>query len=165
MKDNDREQFDDLLKQGTELLRAGKTAAALPLLEKACQLNPDNADAALNLSGAYILSKRFKDAIPILEKLSEREPDNAMVWTNLGAAYLGNPALARDEEQMRAVQAFRQALNVNPAAPHVAYNMGLIYRDRRENEEAIRWFRRALQADPRDEDARRLIARLSEEGG
>ncbi|HFE65962.1 MAG TPA: tetratricopeptide repeat protein, partial [Chloroflexi bacterium] len=136
-------------------------AAALPLLEKAHRLNPDNMDAALNLSSAYILSKRFKDAVPILEKLSERDPDNAMVWTNLGAAYLGNPVLARDEEQLQAIEAFQQALEVNPVAPHVAYNIGLIYRDRQENKAAVDWFQKALQANPNDQDARSLIARLS----
>ncbi|HIP71123.1 MAG TPA: tetratricopeptide repeat protein [Anaerolineae bacterium] len=163
MEDNKQEQFNNLLKRGTDLLRAGKTAAALPLLEKAYKIDPENADAALNLSGAYILSKRFREAVPILEKLSERDPDNAMVWTNLGAAYLGNPVLANDAEQMKAVAAFKQALAVNPAAPHVAYNIGLIYRDRQDNEAAIHWFRKALQANPRDKDARRLITRLEKE--
>ncbi len=163
MEDDKQKQFNDLLKRGTFLLHAGKTAEALPLLEEAYKIDPDNADAALNLSGTYILSKRFKEAVPILEKLAEQDPDNAMVWTNLGAAYLGNPVLARHEEQMQAVEAFKQALDVNPAAPHVAYNIGLIYRDRQENEEALRWFRKALQANPRDKDARRLIARLSKE--
>ena len=161
MNNNDQNQFKRLLEQGTALLRAGKTAAALPLLEKAHQMAPDNTDAALNLSGAYILSKRFNAAVPILEKLARQEPENPMVWTNLGAAYLGNPVLAQDEDQMRAIEAFKQALTVDPLAPHAAYNVGLIYRDRQENEEAIRWFRRALQANPHDKDARRLIARLS----
>jgi tetratricopeptide (TPR) repeat protein len=86
-----------------------------------------------------------------------------MIWTNLGAAYLGNPVLATDAQQQQAIAAFEQALALNPAAPSVAYNIGLIYRDRQENEQAIHWFRRAVQTNPRDKDARRILKRLLNE--
>lgn len=168
MTRNQTEKMSDLLKQGTDLLRRGNTAEALPLLEEAYALDPDNFDAALNLSGAYILSKQFKKAVPILERLSEKSPENEMVWTNLGAAYLGNPILAKDADQQRAVEAFQKALAINPAAPHAAYNIGLIYRDRQENDAAISWFQKALQANPNDQHARQIINRLrqkKEKGG
>lgn len=127
-------------------------------------MNPDHFDAALNLSGAYILTKKFKQAVKILSS-HEQAPPNAMVWTNLGAAYLGNPILARDEEQLQAIAAFKQALAIDPIAPNVAYNIGLIYRDRREYALAISWFQRAVQANPNDQDARNLIEKLREMNG
>jgi tetratricopeptide (TPR) repeat protein len=117
-------------------------------------------DAALNLSGAYILTKKFRKAVTILEPLSEQYPDEAMIWTNLGAAYLGNPVLARDEEQRQAIVAFEKALLANPMAPNVAYNIGLIYRDRREVDRAIIWFKKAIQSNPNDQDARNLLRTL-----
>jgi tetratricopeptide (TPR) repeat protein len=98
--------------------------------------------------------------VPILEKAIAHESGNAMVWTNLGAAYLGNPALATAEQQDKAIVAFERALACDPAAPHVAYNIGLIYRDRDDRERAIHWFTRALQANPLDPDARRILERL-----
>jgi tetratricopeptide (TPR) repeat protein len=155
-----RTSFDELFEEGTKLLHRGQAVEALPLLEEAHELQPDHPDAAINLSGAYILTKRFKKAVPILEALSQEEPDNAMVWTNLGAAYLGNPVLAREEEQVRAIAAFERALEANPIAPNVAYNIGLIYRDRQEWKHAIYWFKKAIQADPADLDAHRILARL-----
>lgn len=162
MNEKKKANFDALFRRGTTLLHEGKVAQALPLLVQAHKLDPAHVHAALNLGGAYILSRQFRQAVAVLEPLSEREPHNAMVWTNLGAAYLGNPVLARSEEQLRAIAAFKQALALDPAAPHVAYNIGLIYRDRRETAEAIAWFTRALQANPRDDDARRLLQRLSQ---
>ncbi len=155
-------RFDANFRRGTTLLHQGKAAEALPLLEKAHELEPDHSDAAINLSGAYILTKKFRKAIPILEALSEWQFENVTVWTNLGAAYLGNPVLARDDEQLRAINAFTRAYEINPAAPNAAYNIGLVYRDRRENEEAVVWFQRALQANPKDKDARNFIRKLSE---
>lgn len=165
VESNDRnskreDRFQVLFKRGTELLHRGKTQKAVPLLQQAHKLDPSHVDAAVNLSGAYILTKKFKRAVAILEPLSQRMPDNATIWTNLGAAYLGNPVLARDEEQKRAIAAFKRALEINPAAPHVAYNIGLIYRDRQEIDQAIHWFERAVQTNPGDQDARNILRRL-----
>jgi tetratricopeptide (TPR) repeat protein len=135
---------------------------AITPLEQAHALEPRHAEAALNLSGAYILTGRFAKAVPILEELARQQPDNPGVWTNLGAAYLGNPVLAGDEQQQRAIAAFERALALDPVAPHVAYNLGLIYRDRREREAAVFWFRRALQANPHDRHALSVLQRLSD---
>jgi tetratricopeptide (TPR) repeat protein len=155
--------FAELFRQGTALLHQGKVSAALPLLQQAHEQDPEHIDAGINLAGAYILSKKFAQAVAVLEPLREIAPDNAMIWTNLGAAYLGNPVLASDAQQRQAIAAFEQALVLNPAAPSVAYNIGLIYRDRQEPEQAIHWFRRALQTNPQDSDARRILKRLLNE--
>ena len=162
-KDNEKQKrFQALFRRGSEMLHRGNTERAMQLLERAYQIDKTHVDTAVNLSGAYILNKKFKKAVEILEPVSEQEPDHAMVWTNLGAAYLGNPILARDEEQLRAIAAFEKALAINPIAPNVAYNIGLIYRDRGELETAVHWFGRAVKANPNDQDARRIKARLQE---
>lgn len=154
------ESFRDLLLRGTRLLKAAKHTRALPLLKRAYELDPGHPDAALNLGGAYILSGSFREAVSVLEKLRDEDPKNPMVWTNLGAAYLGNPVLATEEQQRKAVKAFRRAYRLDARTPNVAYNIGLIYRDRRDYDKAVKWFRRALEADPDDEDARRILRRL-----
>jgi tetratricopeptide (TPR) repeat protein len=162
--DNDRPIFEELYRSGTVLLHQGRAEESLPRLEQAHELDQSHLDAALNLSGAYILAKRFKQAVAVLEPLSQQSPDNLMVWTNLGAAYLGNPVLAQDEDQLRAITAFKKALAINPAAPNVAYNLGLIYRDRKDIEEAQYWFQQAIKANPNDDHARRIYAQLVESG-
>ncbi|MDX1617106.1 MAG: tetratricopeptide repeat protein, partial [Candidatus Promineifilaceae bacterium] len=133
----DNPDFDRLFREGTRLLHAGRAERARDLLDEAHALRPDHADAALNLSGALILTRKFRRAVRLLEDLVEVQPDNPMVWTNLGAAYLGNPVLADDRMQRRAIEAFKQALELNPAAPNVAYNIGLICRDRGDIERAL----------------------------
>lgn len=159
-EENTQEEIKNMLKRGTQLLQRGQAEEAVAVLEKARQLDETNPDVALNLSGAYILMKQFTKAVELLEPLSEEEPYNAMVWTNLGAAYLGNPILARDEEHDKAIDAFKKAFEINPATPHVAYNLGLIYRDRKEYDTAIFWFGKAIQANPTDQDARNIKVRL-----
>ena len=154
------QQFKDSLLGGTKLLAEGNTDEALPLLERAHKLKPNNADAALNLGGAYIMAGRHKLAVPVLEKAVEDMPTHAQLWINLGAAYLGNPITATAERQQRALDAFGKALEIDPLARSVAYNMGLIHRDRGEVDLAIAAFRRAVLADPNDRDAQRLLERL-----
>lgn len=155
-------RFEQLFRRGTELLHAGQVPQATHMLELAHKLDPNHPDAAINLGGAYILSKKFSKAVAVLEPLSQQTPDHVMVWTNLGAAYLGNPVLAKDEDQLKAINAFERALDLNPIAPNVAYNLGLIHRDRQETDKAIFWFNKAIQANPNDRDARTLLQRLSE---
>ena len=154
--------FESNFGEGTRLLHSGKAEEAVPLLEYAVYVRPEHTDAVINLSGAYILTGRFRKALALLEPLSKLEPNNPMVWTNLGAAYLGNPVLAKDEDQKQAITAFKRALRIQPAAPSVAYNIGLIYRDREENDQAMRWFRQAVKDNPNDQHARSMLDKLSE---
>ena len=145
-----------------QLLQQGETDKSIEALERLYKVAPDNQDVALNLSAAYILRKQFRKAVPVLEILKQQHPDNPMVWTNLGAAYLGNPVLATDESQLQSIDAFKYALKLDPHAPNVAYNIGLIYKDRRENEQALRYFQRAIRTRPDDKDARYWISKLKE---
>ncbi|MCB0035974.1 MAG: tetratricopeptide repeat protein [Anaerolineales bacterium] len=155
-------RVDNLLTKGTRALHDGKPSEAATLLERAQSLQPDNIDVLLNLSGAYILTKKFKQAVVVLEQLKELEPDNAMIWTNLGAAYLGNPVLAKDEDQQKAIAAFERALALQPQAPHVAYNLGLVHRDRAEYAKALQWFQQAAEHNPQDSDAHYYIEQMKE---
>jgi Tfp pilus assembly protein PilF len=83
-----------------------------------------------------------------------------MVWVNLGAAYLGNPVLASDKQQLRAIDAFETALQLDPASPNVHYNLGLIYVDRAEPDLAVAAFRQAADVNPADADARLWLRKL-----
>jgi tetratricopeptide (TPR) repeat protein len=156
------ESFQELYGQGTKLLHQNEPRKAAALLEKAYDLNPDHIDAALNLGGALILLGRFTSAVDVLEDITKREPNNPMAWTNLGAAYLGNPVLARDEQQLQAISAFRRALKIQATAPSVAYNIGLIYRDRHQWKRAAYWFQEALKNNPDDKDAEVLYRKMSD---
>ena len=153
-------EFREQLVKGTRLLMEHKPTEALPFLVLAHELNPENVDCMLNLGGAYIMAGRHQYAVPVLEKAALGEPENAQIWTNLGAAHLGNPITATDERQKQALDAYVKALLFDPHAPNVAYNMGLIYRDRGETDKAISAFKRALATNPNDRDAQKNLDRL-----
>jgi tetratricopeptide (TPR) repeat protein len=149
-----------LLNEGARLLEQGKAEEAIAHLERAYHLDTRLVPTLINLGGAYVMAGRHKEAIPVLEAARDAEPDNAMIWINLGAAYLGNPVLASPEQQMLAIIAFQKALELNPAAPNVHYNLGLVFVDRKENDLAVAAFRQALRVNPLDRDAQRWLRRL-----
>ena len=160
----DNQTFQQELNRGARLLLQGKAEQAQTILEGLWRSHPGDVAVAINLGGAYILSGQFKRAVPLLEEVVVREPEDAMAWTNLGAAYLGNPILASTEQQDKAIAAFERALECDPVVPHVAYNLGLIYRDRNDHDRAIHWFTHALQANPLDADVQRILERLRAKG-
>lgn len=149
-----------LLNLGADLLAQGKAGDALDCLEQAYRLDAGSVPVCINLGGAYVMCGRHKKAIPILEAARDAEPGNAMIWINLAAAYLGNPVLATAEQQSQAIAAFEKALQINPAAPNVHYNLGLILVDRGDRELAVAAFRRAVEVNPLDRDARQWLGKL-----
>lgn len=148
------------MNRGAELLEQGKANEAIGHLERAYQLDSESVPAQINLGGAYVMAGRHGEAVPLLEAARDAEPQNIMIWINLGAAYLGNPILSTPQRQMRAISAFEQALELDPAAPNVHYNLGLIFVDRKENDLAMAAFQRAVQVNPFDRDARDWLRKL-----
>jgi len=155
-------QGRDLLIEGTRLLNSGDVAEATRRLEEALRLVPDNPDAAINLGGAYILQRRHNRAVQILEEASQRHPEHVMVWINLAASYLGTLEISGPRQQERAIDAFQRALALDGRAPHVHYNLALIYHDRGDLDQARRYFQLALETNPRDGDAQRWLQRLDQ---
>lgn len=153
-------RVQSLINEGARLLAARRPGEAIPLLQEAYALDPDNVTIALNLGGAYILQNKHAQATPILERAAEIEPDNPMIWTNLAAAHLGKLLFAKSEQQDRAIAAFERALALDPRTPNVHYNLGLIYLERNDLQRAAAHFRGALETDPDDRDARNWLDKI-----
>lgn len=157
MRRMDREQFVRQMKEAAAHLQAGDGVAAVPILERLAELYPDDVDVAINLGGAYILSKQWGRAIEILELVTQYHPTNAAIWSNLAAAYLGTLQISTREKQDRAIAAYRRVVEIDPYYPNAHYNMGLIFEDRGEWAEARAMFAQALKVNPMDRDARTLL--------
>lgn len=152
----------ELLVEGARLLNSGEAGEAAAHLEEAVRLLPDHPDAAVNLGGAYILQRRHNQAVRVLEAASLRHPDHVMLWVNLAAAYLGALELSGPQQQAQAIAAYERALALDGKTPHVHYNLGLIYHDRGDPDQARRCFELALETNPDDRDAQQWLGRLTQ---
>jgi len=157
-------EFQETLNESARLLRQNRPGEAADRLERLYEQAPDNPDVAINLSGAYILQRKWDKAVEMLTTAVEANPENAMLWTNLGAAQLGRLEVAGPKQQERAMEAYWQALRVDPHAPNVHYHLGLIYKERGELTRASAMFQRAVEVNPTDRDAQYWLKRLTVAG-
>ncbi len=151
------------LREALGLLHQGRAEEAAALLEPLYEEVPTHVEVALNLGGAYILQQRYGEAATVLEQAATHAPDNENVWVNLAAARLGPLEDSSREQQEEAIAAYEQALLANPEVANVHYMLGLIYRGRGENLRAAAHFTRALEQNPKDNDARRMLAAIAAE--
>jgi len=157
----DELEFKRALNESALLLSQNRADEAeerlLPLYEEAA----DHPDVLINLSGAYILQRKWEKAVNLLNKGTKVHPNNAMLWMNLGAAQLGRLETAGPQQQEKAIAAYQRALQANPETPNAHYHLGLIYKERGELIRATAFFQRALEVDPADRDARFWLDRLA----
>jgi len=154
-------QFRRALNESARLLSQNRPGEALQKLRPLYDEAPDDPDVAINLSGVYILQRRWKLAIDVLSAATKVHPGNAMLWANMAAAQLGRLETAGPKQQEKAIEAYYRALRADPSAPNVHYHLGLIYKKRGELNRACAMFQRALEVNPGDRDARFWLDRLA----
>jgi len=103
---------------GTLAARQGKASEAENYLMRAIEINPAASDAYSLLAGVRMnLERKFEESIPLLEKAIELGPADDQARDSMGVA------LYNLKEYDRAVEYFRQALQINPdsklAASHL----------------------------------------------
>jgi superkiller protein 3 len=154
-------EFKAMLNESAQLLSQNRPGEAEKKLLHLYEQAPDYPDVLINLSGVYILQRKWDKAVRLLTKGVKAHPDNAMLWMNLGAAQLGRLETAGPKHQEKAIDAYQRALQANPETPNAHYHLGLIYKERGELTRAAAFFQRALEVDAADRDARYWLDRLT----
>ena len=154
-------EFWQALNESARLLSQNRPGEALEKLLPLYTQAPEHPDVLINLSGAYVLQRKWNQAVMLLDAAFKLHPYNAMVWMTLGAAHLGRLETAGPRQQDKAIMAYQRALQANPEAPNVHYHLGLIYKERGELSRASAFFQRALEVNPADDDARYWLDRLT----
>jgi tetratricopeptide (TPR) repeat protein len=122
----------------TRLQDASRYEEAAAELQKVLALDPDHPTANNNLGNIYLRSGRSQDAIPLFRKAFEVTRDARMA-NNLGFAYFD---LDRMDE---AIQAFKDAHQLDPSLYTPPINLGESYEKVGNGEEARRWYAVALK--------------------
>ena len=106
----------------------------LVILAAAAQPQPEPTLAA---AAARLQAQDPAGAARLLESITAREPGNGRAWRLLGVAY------QRGQDLDKALTAYRKALEIEPAAPQVLYNMGTAYALKHEPATAFEWLGKA----------------------
>lgn len=146
----DKRNDEALQIAGLLKLRIGEGQAAIPLLEEARAINPENPDHHNNLALAYSRAGRYDDAIKCLDTATMMAPGRQVFWVNY-AVQLRNKAnhdLANREAYLDKAHSFLfKAIELNPTATAHA-NLGSLHAERQDMPRAIEQFKKALEIDP-----------------
>ncbi len=135
---------------GRELLRTKDAARALPVLEKAVALSPGNAEAHALLATSAFFAGKTDQAVSVYRKALELSPDNVR-WRADYGFFLGVnddfDAAVTELKKVVATPGYRDAAGWT--------NLGWVYRSCRpaKTQEAIAAYKKALEIDPKQEQA------------
>lgn len=144
------------LQLGGSLERAGKWAAALPHLQKAVELAPEQPIALNYLGYAQVeRGENLKEATALLERASRLRPDDAAITDSLGWAYF------RSGDIDKALPLLERAAQGDPGSATINEHLGDAYwRTGRRFEARYAWRAAALYAE--GEQKTRLSAKLAD---
>ncbi|HMK65460.1 MAG TPA: tetratricopeptide repeat protein, partial [Thermodesulfobacteriota bacterium] len=139
-----KEQSLAQMRLGESMLKEGRTTQALNELNKAVNLDPDNAQIRNVLGVAYMEKGMLPEAVQEFRKALDLAPDFAEVHNNLGTALL------RQGKVQEAIKEFNEALK-SPLylTPHFGeYNLGRAYYQMKDYVQAKKHFQEAVKISP-----------------
>ena len=143
---------DALNLYGATLLQGRQAARALEYLQRAAHLKRSSPGIVANLAQAYFVLKRYDEASEAFRKASRLDPRS--LHYPLGSAnslaMLGKFELAEEVLQKLAARF--------PQSTLVWFNLGNVQRDQHRITEALASYRRAIELDPNEVEARNSLA-------
>ena len=133
------------IEKGWSLIALGDHAGAVQTLRRALELSPEASEAQSLLGWALMLQGDHDDALATFSQVLMREPANALARVNLGYLCLRKGIFGEAIEHLsRAIRLD----NDRKATLYAHYYLGLVYLEREMYEDAVGFFRKALQLGP-----------------
>ncbi len=129
-----------LMGRAVALQNTGRTASALDAYEGVLDVDPDNADAMVNMMG--LLRQEYPSvALRRLLDMKDRFPDNAPLLAQIAVTQgdMGN----MDE----AIRYMGMALSLEPNNPQHYFNMAILADRAGDKENAVKYYEQALETD------------------
>ena len=143
---------------GSAYLDAGRIEEAIPILEKAMELNPDGLQARLSLARAYARQGRYDLALARYQELLQRASTNAKLHVEAGAVF------QRAGRKQEAIALYRKALELNPRWAEPFLTLATLFEAEGRIPEAIGILQDYLRLNPQapeGEQVRQALARLA----
>jgi membrane associated rhomboid family serine protease len=151
----------DFAQKGLQELKAGRYQEGAELYERAVQADSDHANWWYNLGVAYVRLRKADEAEAALARAVRLQPDQP---TYRRALFEWKADLAFKSYEKgdfaRAVERYRQALELNAEDARVWYHLGLAYERLADIHAAVLAYQRATELAPDDEAYRAALMRL-----
>lgn len=141
------ESAADYIANGNILANKKQYKEAIEQYQKASKLDPKSNKAILLISLCYVQSGDLDKGLSYAQRLSQQDPTYTSFY-NLGLIY------SVRKESDKALDAFDQALKLNPKSFDAEYQKGLVYTNLKKYDHAIPFFQKALELNPSIDKAR-----------
>ncbi|MEO6323033.1 MAG: sulfatase-like hydrolase/transferase [Thermoanaerobaculia bacterium] len=138
LKSDPRNRFA-VSRSGLVLLKKGNAREAIPRLERAVAIDPEEAESQFGLAFALGVTGRLDEALPHWLETVRLQPKRSMAWTNLGMV------LARLGKRDEALKALQHASELEPANPLFLANLGVAERDAGRSTDALAHLRKSAE--------------------
>jgi arylsulfatase A-like enzyme/cytochrome c-type biogenesis protein CcmH/NrfG len=134
-----------LTRLGKAYLRTGELQKGVEALEKASRINPTDLDNLRNLGTAYLQLRRVNDAEKAFKAITIQDDSYAAALNGLGlvAVQRGDAETARRN--------FEKALAANPDDLEPVLNLGVLYKETGNKEQALHYLQMFLSKAPPDQ--------------
>ena len=112
--------IDAQMARATEAMQAGEHDQAIALLTEVIRKKPDYAEGWNRRATVYYLAGEFRKSIADCDEVLKRNPGHFGALSGLGQIYL------QLEDDAKALEAFRRALEVNPNMVGVEMNVRML---------------------------------------
>jgi tetratricopeptide (TPR) repeat protein len=135
----DSTYYEAFMQTGT-IYTAKNDNQAIDYYKAALKARPDDERALLLLALSYQYNDNFDKSIRIYKYINQLYPDNKTAYFNTGSIYM-----IEKHDFDSAVDAFREAINIDPSYVEAVYNLGRIYEERGDYQAAGNQYRQALE--------------------
>lgn len=155
-----QDSIESLLRQGIELFMAGRYTEAIGKFVEVVRRDPRSWTAFLYMARSYVATGAWGDALASGRKALDLAPDNGEVVTALAEALLGAGVDALRRRQLtEAIGHFSEYVRFRPSDAQGYVNLGRAYLESGNLGGAMTAFRRVLELNPNDVEARRFLGR------
>ena len=137
-------ELDTWENMGVIYEKLGEHDKALVCFEKAMEIAPFDIDLLINVGNIYAAKKEYESAIEFYEKAINLAPDHAI------------------RKDIPLIKSYKKVLELKPDDVGLWINMGYAYEFRKQYDEAVNCFEKALQLDPNNAIARYKFFSITE---
>jgi len=147
---------DSLSNLGQVLVKMNRPADAIPYLQRAVSLAPDQWTYQFNLARAFGLVSRLDESIQGYRRAQELLPDDYVTTFNLALS------LHKKGDEAAAVEQYQKAINLQPDDASFRKALGISYERLQKPAEAAAAYQEYLRLSPAAPDADTVRARIAE---
>ncbi len=135
---------------GLSLVRQGKSAESIAVLESAVAVGPDFPDAKLALAAGFAAEKRYPEAEKLIDEVTVQKSDHDDL-----PYYRGMMAVLR-KQYKDAVPHLETAIEKDPENGYAYYYAGLAYSNTKRPDKMVGAFNNFLRLEPKSPDAAKV---------